>query len=363
VRKLLLGLLLVTIAGLGNAGAAGAQSAPPPCGVVTRSTTLTSDCTGPLVVAASGITVNLNGHTVSCGSPSNEPAYLATVGIDITNRTYVIVRDGTVTRCGTGVRIGGGGGHNVIRLNADRNGFCDEGGGPYAPGMRLEASHRNTIRDGSASFNGGGIDMRGSDYNVVVRQKVNDNCGTGIAMSGGSDRNVVDSTQVVGTWGFADGVVIEASEKNTVKNSRIHDSEYREGGVSGIVVRDSPSTWISSNIVTENETNGVLVTGNSAYSVVRGNIADRNARSNQGCGIAVRSTRVTVHSNTANENGALFGYPGSGICLHAGASSNVVRDNSAFDNVVFDLVDENAGCDANTWSGNRFGTANQPCIH
>ena len=49
--------------------------APPPCGTVTTNTNLSGDCTGPLVVGASGITVNLGGYAVTCGPVTNPQGY------------------------------------------------------------------------------------------------------------------------------------------------------------------------------------------------------------------------------------------------------------------------------------------------
>src|SRR5437867_8357679 len=67
MRRLLLTVLVVGCAGAVNVGSAQAIA---DCGTITASTTLTADCAAPLVVGASGITVNLGGHSVLCnGSP------------------------------------------------------------------------------------------------------------------------------------------------------------------------------------------------------------------------------------------------------------------------------------------------------
>src|SRR5919109_1341681 len=194
MRKLVVALLLSTVAVAAHATAASAQ-APPPCGDVTRTTTLTSDCTGPLVVGASGITVNLGGHTIRCGSPFEGPldVYLATVGVVIADKANTILRNGQVVRCGTGVRISGGGGHTVIAVNADGNG-C------------------------------GIVMVNGSDRNVVNRQRIDHNCGNAVTVVAASRRNVVTESQIVGTWGFADAVFISDSSETTLRRNRIDDT-------------------------------------------------------------------------------------------------------------------------------------------
>jgi hypothetical protein len=363
MRKFVVALLLSTVAAAAHATAASAQ-APPPCGEVTRTTTLTSDCTGPLVVGASGITVNLGGHTIRCGSPFEGPldVYLATVGVVIADKANTILRNGQVVRCGTGVRISGGGGHTVIAVNADGNGFCDEGGGPHAPGIVLDRSDANTIRDGSANGNGGGIVMvNGSDRNVVNRQRIDHNCGNAVTVVAASRRNVVTESQIVGTWGFADAVFISDSSETTLRQNRIDDTEYREGGAVGIRAVNGPNTWIRGNVITRSETAGIDVAGASAGTVVRDNTVAENGLQG-GCGISVRAAKTTIRGNTASRNGVPY-YPfAAGICVHAGATGNVIRENIALDNKDSDLVDENANCDANVWTSNRFGTANQTCI-
>jgi len=40
-----------------------------------------------------------------------------------------------------------------------------------------------------------------------------------------------------------------------------------------------------------------------------------------------------------------------------------IASNNAYGNSAYDLYDGNSGCDSNIWFNNRFGTANQPCIH
>ncbi|HWC11605.1 MAG TPA: hypothetical protein VG455_10310 [Acidimicrobiales bacterium] len=44
-----------------------------------------------------------------------------------------------------------------------------------------------------------------------------------------------------------------------------------------------------------------------------------------------------------------------------GGQSNAILGNVARGNLVLDLRDTNANCDANVWSNNRFGTASPEC--
>src|SRR4051795_3012474 len=95
------GILLATVVAAGCFAQSATASALP-CGtVVTTSITLTSDI-GPcdfvdgLVVGASDITIDLNGHTIFGGGA------FAEVGIDATGHNRVTIRNGTVTNLAGG---------------------------------------------------------------------------------------------------------------------------------------------------------------------------------------------------------------------------------------------------------------------
>lgn len=64
-----------------------AQPTIPPCGIVTRDTTLTSNCLAPLIVGADNITIDLGGHGISY--EDDAPPHLQLV-----NRNGVTVKNG-----------------------------------------------------------------------------------------------------------------------------------------------------------------------------------------------------------------------------------------------------------------------------
>ena len=84
----------------------------------------------------------------------------------------------------------------------------------------------------------------------------------------------------------------------------------------------------------------------------------------------------TIADNTVLHNGPLRGITilaaldGSNISANnVIQGNNVVGSNTAQGNAawpgltsVFDLNDQNPGCDNNTWAGNVFGTASSACI-
>jgi hypothetical protein len=88
------------------------------------------------------------------------------------------------------------------------------------------------------------------------------------------------------------------------------------------------------------------------------NYVNVDASSNGALGIVIDtgSTATHIDGSTANGNGDI------GIVIAVGATGNAVHGNTALGNGLFDLDDDNPGCDNNNWEGNHFVTANQPCI-
>ncbi len=138
------------------------------------------------------------------------------------------------------------------------------------------------------------------------------------------------------------------------------------------------SNLIEYNRVSANGDNGISFALRGPADVVMlpwANVARYNtSNGNTGSGVAVdpNSRYNLVLGNTANSNQE------SGINVARGALSNRITGNRASANVIFDGSDgnmddpatpgTNEDCDANTWSGNTFGSGltpgkvNQPCV-
>ena len=289
--------------------------APPPCGPVTTNTNLSGDCTGPLVVGASGITVNLGGHAVTCGPVPNPQDF--SVGIEIFGQTNDHVTNGEVKNCNIGIDIiSGGGGHELSNLNVHNHSYH---------GIDLTESSNNTVRNTISSFNDvAGVALDRSAFNKLNQLQIEQN-DFGIVLDVGADNNVVTASSVLG-------------------NPRAH-------GV-GILIGGSNNTIDLSTKVSQNNTGiGVLAsTGNT----IRATSAFQNG---VGIVLVVDVINATIQSSDASNN--TF----NGIQVNTGATSNLIMSNTAFGNGSFDLEDNNPACDANTWKSNHFGTANQTCIN
>ena len=280
--------------------------APPLCSIVTSNTNLSGDCTGPLVVAASGITVNLGGHAVTC-------AVATAIGIEILDQTNDHVTNGEVENCYFGIEISLGGGHELSNLNVHNHGGA---------GIDLKASSNNDIRNTISSSNSAFGVFLESDaaFNKLDHLQIEQNSIDGILIAGGADNNVVTSSFLLGNL-F--GINI-AGNNNTIDQS----------------------TKVTQSVV------GILV-HSSTGNTIRATSSSQNA---YGIDLGPGVTNTTIQSSDASNNSRV------GIWLGIGATSNLIMSNKAFGNGFLDLEDDNLDCDANTWKSNQFSTANQPCI-
>ncbi|HEX8769660.1 MAG TPA: right-handed parallel beta-helix repeat-containing protein, partial [Acidimicrobiales bacterium] len=230
----------------------------------------------------------------------------------------------------------------------------------------------------------------------------------GVAIVGGSS-NVVENLLVrdnIGTTkrgDFGDGITVSGSNGNLITdNDVIHNGPFDGIGLVGV----SSGNFIEGNLVSENNLpqtgdDGIRIEGPGAtYNTVRGNTVSGNTLdgiavfSNQGTGPQNDANVIEDNTVTANGFGFLGARPGDGIRTFLRADSNTIRNNDVHDNAGsglligsgslknqiltntstgnarratagtrFDLQDDNTSppCDANFWSGNVYGTANQTC--
>lgn len=212
----------------------------------------------------------------------------------------------------------------VSSVNSTIRGNLSVGNGDHGIGVivnPLTPPETNVLVQGNvvASNRSSGIDLSTS-ANRVLDNQVTGHVGAGIDIRGVSrgaaDNNVVSGNNLTGN---AEGI-------------------RQLGGRSNSIVRNS---------VTGNRLDGILLTSTPASGLL--------------------STDTDVASNVVKSNGT------NGIWLTDLAKANRVRGNDAAGNRTnpsaspspsFDLSDSNAGCDANTWSANKWGSGgfSQPCV-
>jgi parallel beta-helix repeat protein len=287
------------------------------------------NCAGTAItVTASDVALDLGGHTLS-GDGSG-------TGIDVQGATNVSIQNGTVQGFYVGVVFG-------------RSADC----------KLTDATVRQSSYLGIVGADTNGLTVTGC---TATRNGV-------YGMWFGACR-VVRVTQNSASGNSHGGIALDATSSNLSNNTASNN------GCVGIDFFGASGNRVEGNTTDQNLCVGIALHNGSTGNTVTGNWATANG----GPGISVDSgsTQNTVQNNTttANNIGVAVGDGGTssntvqgnittlnilGIWVGHGASSNTIQGNTALNNRDWDLEDQNPGCDANTWSGNTFGKANQPC--
>lgn len=236
------------------------------CGdVLTEHTSLDADLRcGPgeiaLIIGASGIRVDLKGHTLS-GPFSG----VLDGGIGV-----------LVAAPFTGVQL----------LNGTIQGF--------GLGVRLDTTSGNTLRSLALLGNVRGIDVASADGNLIERSRIEGSALEAVRLGGASSRNVVRHNALVGNvfgLGAADGASANTFTRNTVTQS----------GQFGIAVLASGgANVVSRNTVLRTRVDGIVVAAASAGTVVSENTASDNGR--DGVSVGAATTGTLVLRNTVRHN-------------------------------------------------------------
>jgi parallel beta-helix repeat protein len=184
-----------------------AASEPVQCGVVlSQSAKLKSDlgpCQGDgLVIAASGIEVDLNGYKIFGLKRAN-------IGVRLENVANVVVKGGTIDGFDTGVLISGGLGNTVYKIGARNNRFGIHIENAESSGHRIEKSLANENRLTGillSQFVSG---------TKIVKNTVNNNAGQGIVLDSGSSMNVIEDNQALDNGGY--GIELRAASNNVLR--------------------------------------------------------------------------------------------------------------------------------------------------
>lgn len=375
---LALALSLLT-AGLDGTAGAAAQAAVGCGAVVTENTKLTGDvgpCPGMgIIIAASNVTVDLNGHTVT-GNPRARGSGLDQGGVVLRRVRRVNLTNGTVRGFDAGVVIDGGGDNTVTRIkaidnvnyrvvtgrnatlpdvNPDAAAPCDLGDGIAVVGSVGNALSNNTVA-GNGPFSGIALVGR-SSFNVVSNNLVRDNDllnrppGGDKTMCGGQPGELGPTGRLV----QGVGVRIEGpgAQHNLVSNNQIPRSAL--AGVMVTAFRNAfPQTNNGFNKILNNT---ITQTGLRTRPVQ--NFFDEYHSSgiflhNAGTTEVTLSYGNTIAGNTSSDNvgggiEVVGPFPGSG---EVGVGGNTIVGNVVNNNVLTGIILAEGTVDT-TVSGNK----------
>ena len=311
---------MALIAGGLVVGAGPAAAAHVSCGQTIVVNTVLDSHIGPcakgLVVGASGITLDLNGYTIiGNATPGEGP------GVDITNRTGVTVKNGTITQFDAGVAITGGSGNTVTGLSLVNN--RGSGGSDFGDGVAVFASTANTIRFNRVQNNGpfSGVSLIQSSNNVIENNQITGNNQSAFNTSGIRVENVGPN----------------ASNSNTIRNNLVQGS-----ALDGIqLFARSSDNVVSRNQVVQNNREGITAFAGANRNVIEDNVVRYNGRGPiPGNGIFIRGAAGTLPA----------------------PANNIIRRNVSTNNTLFDLRDGTPNCGTNVWSANQAITGTPACV-
>ncbi|CAA9217203.1 MAG: hypothetical protein AVDCRST_MAG10-462 [uncultured Acidimicrobiales bacterium] len=319
-RTLIYSSALALVATTLVVGAGPASAAHVACGqTITVSTTLDSDvgpCSTGLTIGANNVTLDLNGFTLS-GTPATGDG----PGVDITGRTGVTVRNGTITQFDAGVAITGGSGNTVTYLRLLDN----------------RGSTATDFGDGVAVFNSTG--------NTISYNQVRNN-------------------------GPYSGISLIRSSNNLIEHNQITGNNMATNNTSGIRVENvgtaaSNANTIRYNLVQGSGLDGIQLFARASDNRVHNNSVLQNNR--DGITAFAGASRNIIEDNQTRFNG--FGpIPGNGIFIRSAVgtvpapANNIIRRNVSTNNAVLDLRDGTPNCGTNVWSANQGNTGTPPCV-
>jgi hypothetical protein len=301
-------LLSGIVAGVALVGADVARSAGPTCGdVVTTDVVLTESLTGcatGLVIGADGITVDLAGHAIEGLGTS------AGAGIEASERTGVVVRNGVIRGFAAGVRLIATSDSTIadLEIRETESGVVLLGDG----------SHANDVQGNTITDSAFGIQIVLSTSDRVVRNRIIGVSDTGLSCSGGGELHLAQNDFV----GNGLGVELFACSATVVSN--IATANAGAG-----IFSNASAVRVEKNLASGNGTGIVIGFGSDAAMV--GNVATENA----GTGILRVRTNGLVEKNRANGNG------GSGIVAddsHGLFLGNVTNANGGSGLAIVDSI-------------------------
>lgn len=261
-------ILVATAALLLAAGASQALATTVHCGdTITHSVKLDSDlvnCPGDgLVVGASKITINLNGHTV------DGVARQSGVGIS-NNRSYdnVVVKRGVVSDFSTGILVVGASKPDLDSMHLRDNGIF---------GISLVNSDSTLVRRTSVERSIGGVLVDGGTGGRFVGDSLSGNSSYGIQLSR-SSANTVRSTTLTGN---AAGLLLtRGANANTLERNSLFANGLQPQGLTpttnSITLMDSSNNRVEHNVVqSDTDSYGAFVIESDANSIVGNQITGK----------------------------------------------------------------------------------------
>lgn len=297
------------------------------CGdVITMSINLSQDvgpCTGNgLVIGASGITVNLNGHSI-IGSNTTNNTPNEQVGVFMQGKRNVTVTNGTVRNFDAGVAVVKGSKNQlrklIVRDNVNHSSLTGAiNKCKYGDGIAVTGSENNLITENKAFGNGpfSGITLvNSSDNNIVSSNEVfNQNIQNRLPNGDNGPCGPFSSTATgVGRLNQDIGIRVEGpgADNNQILSNSVHDNQLNGITIHGYVcIQPTPPGVIGGTPNTGNLIQGNDVRRNGFADIANREFQDGIAILSQGplgtitCGS--NNNRIIGNVSTANARDGIY---------------------------------------------------------
>jgi parallel beta-helix repeat protein len=342
----------------------------------------------------SNATIILIGGGTAVGGANSFQANVTITDNDLLNDAAIILANTTSSKIdgnsihgstGSAIFLAGG----VNRVDITNNDIRDTAftgiNVRFLPGGATAGGYNVAIPD-FLNFISGNFIKNSGDAGIRLRDMANGN--TVASNTVVNTRATTDPTGSPPTAGFGDGITIEGSAYNTVR-----DNIVRASGGYGIALLLNPGTnafnpfgtvsfsnTVSGNTVANNALAGVIVIGDGLFNAgVTNRVQSNTATQNVDGFVLLSASGVTLRSNTINQssedgvrlsnsknnslsqNGS-FNNGRDGFRVQTTSSGNSLTSNSAFGNDDFDFFDNTVGAGsggtANTYSSNHGDRAN-----
>jgi parallel beta-helix repeat protein len=248
------------------------------CGsVVTTDVTLTSDITGcqeyGLVVAADGVTIDLNGFRITGAGRGTTRA-----GIYIDGADWITVRNGSVA----GFALG------VDAYQSDLSRYQDLDVRDTIYGIGIQESFGAEVSDSLFEANRAGVFLLQSEDAVVSRSRFVRNETQGLDANDTPSLRVIDNEFVANTF--------DGASLSMAPNSTVDGNTFRRNGLGGLYSIASDGGVVSSNVAIGNDFDGLLADGSGTT------FRDNKANANGQRGIVTADDAIDAGGNRAHGN-------------------------------------------------------------
>jgi len=348
---------------------------------IIEDTTLTLNHEGNIIIGADDITLDCNNRTVSSLVSGTG------VGIELSNRTKVTVKNCHVQYFDTGFRLfesdrnrfhyntaegnadtGFGVVSNSNKNKFEENTAIDNGGNGFSVSLN---SNENKFHYNIANGNRRGITARGnSNKNEFEENTANGNQMDGFQLSLDSNKNKFhyNTAEGNGRNGFG---VFSGSSNNTFKENTVTDNGTGRGGGNGFEISPARGGPPNNNTLKKNTAAGNSLNGFRIADSSNNTFDDNTAHDNGDNGFVLfNSDKNKFQKNTATDNGndgfALFNSDknkfqkntatdngNNGFNVVGTSELNTFEKNEGCNNTGFDALDGSTGL-GNKWKGNFF---------